>query len=95
MSTLILKDALHRLVLETNDDTILRQVQHFFLSIKEKNNTMDWWLTISDNEMALINKGLEDAQNGKLIPLNEVRTFINQKIGASFLRYSFLKTKNG
>ncbi len=77
MSTLMLKDALHRLVLETNDDAILQQVQHFFLAIKEKNNTTDWWLTINENEKVLINKGLEDAENGKLIPHHEVRAFIN------------------
>jgi predicted transcriptional regulator len=81
MTTLALKDALHRLVIDTNDDTILQQVQSFFLSVKEKNNSIDWWQSISDKEKVLISKGLEDAENGKLIPNDEVRAFINEKIG--------------
>jgi hypothetical protein len=36
MSTLALKDALHRLVIDTEDDMLLQQVQLFFLSLKEK-----------------------------------------------------------
>ena len=41
MSTLALKDSLHRLVVETEDDMLLQQVQLFFLSLKEKKESKD------------------------------------------------------
>jgi hypothetical protein len=81
MSTLALKDALHRLVIDTEDDMLLQQVQLFFLSLKEKRETKDWWLTINEKEKALINKGLEDAKHGRRVSHEVARQEINQLLG--------------
>ncbi len=81
MSTLALKDALHRLVIDTEDDMLLQQVQLFFLSLKEKKETQDWWLTINEKEKALITKGLEDSKNGRRVSHETARQEINQLLG--------------
>jgi predicted transcriptional regulator len=38
-----------------------------------RSNQKDWWDTISDDEKASIEKGLEDADSGKLTPHSEAR----------------------
>ncbi len=81
MSTLALKDSLHRLVVETEDDMLLQQVQLFFLSLKEKKESKDWWLTISNQEKALINKGLDDSKNGRRVSHEVARQEINKLLG--------------
>jgi hypothetical protein len=82
MSTLVLKNNLHKLVVETDDETLLQQVQLFFLALKDKKaTTEDWWQTISETERNLINKGLEDSANGKLISHEIARASINKILG--------------
>ncbi len=38
-----------------------------------KNYTKDWWNETSENERISINKGISDAENGKLNSHNEAR----------------------
>ncbi|MBN2611966.1 MAG: hypothetical protein JXB00_10455 [Bacteroidales bacterium] len=47
-STAEIKKYLHKLIVETNDESILSKVQAYFTTLKDKN--VDWWDTISDQE---------------------------------------------
>ena len=38
-----------------------------------KSETVDWWNEISDNERASINKGISDAESGKLNSHSDAR----------------------
>jgi hypothetical protein len=78
MGALALKDALHRLVVETDDEELLEQVQLFFVALKTKDDTKDWWQLISEKEKKLINKGLDDSAKGNRISHAEARHSINQ-----------------
>lgn len=40
-----------------------------------KNETVDWWTTISENEKNSIMKGMKDANEGKLNPHVKARKF--------------------
>jgi predicted transcriptional regulator len=37
----------------------------------KKNESKDWWITLSEAEKSSIEKGLSDAENGKLKPHSE------------------------
>jgi hypothetical protein len=81
MSTLALKDSLHRLVVETDDEFLLKQVQLFFITLKDKKDTKDWWQIISEDEKKLIQKGLDDIEHGRKITNAEARQSINKTLG--------------
>ncbi len=66
-----LKKYLHKLIVETDDESILSKVQAYFSTLKGKN--IDWWDTISDKEKDDINIGLGQLENGEGIPHEEVR----------------------
>jgi predicted transcriptional regulator len=54
-----------------NDKIILEQLK----KIKDSYSTkkQDWWETLSIEEKQSIERGLEDAKNGKVTPHSEVR----------------------
>lgn len=70
MSTLQLKDALHRMVVETEDPLILRQVMAFFASLRQEE---DWWNLLSDAEKNAIEAGMAQASSGKTVAHTSVR----------------------
>ncbi|WP_220457221.1 hypothetical protein [Moheibacter lacus] len=45
--------------------------------IKVLKKDEDWWNTISDEERSAIEKGLQDAENGKLKPHSEAKKILN------------------
>lgn len=51
-----------------NDSTILDKITAI-----RKEESKDWWLSISEIEKQSIEKGIEDADNGKLIDHSQVR----------------------
>ena len=53
MSVAELKNDLHRLVVSTEDETILDYIRGYFL---ELTNEEDWWDRLSDNQMLQIQK---------------------------------------
>lgn len=69
-----IKNHLHKLVVETDDEVILNKVQAYFTTLKNQNN--DWWDTLSEPEIATINIGLQQLKNGEGISQKEV----NQKV---------------
>lgn len=78
-STAELKSYLHKLIVETDDESVLTKVQAYFTSLKSKN--VDWWDTISDQEKDAINIGLQQLENGEGIPHEEVKRKVDKLLG--------------
>lgn len=65
--TLNKKIELIQWLLTLDDNSILEKLMKF-----RKEETGDWWNSISEEERESIEKGILDAENGKLIPHSEV-----------------------
>lgn len=78
-STAEIKNYLHKLIVETDDEIILSKVQAYFTTLKSKN--VDWWDTISDQEKEAINMGLQQLENGEGIPHEEVKRKADELLG--------------
>ena len=74
-----IKNYLHKLIVETDDESILSKVQAYFNTLKGEN--IDWWDTISDQEKDAINIGLRQLENGEGIPHEEVRKKVDKILG--------------
>ena len=74
-----IKNQLHKLIVETDDETILTKVQAYFTTLKEKN--IDWWDMISDQEKKDIKKGLQQLENGEGIPNDQVKRKVDKLFG--------------
>lgn len=62
------KLALIQWLTSLNDASLIDKI----LELKQK-ETKDWWNEISDEEKESIEKGLSDAESGKLKPHSEIR----------------------
>lgn len=78
-NTADIKNQLHKLIVETDDETILTKVQAYFTTLKEKN--IDWWDMISDQEKKDIKKGLQQLENGEGIPNEQVKRKVDKLFG--------------
>lgn len=78
MNTAELKSRLHQLVVETNDVTVLKQIQDYFKELTFKKT--DWMDEVSDEAKRAINKGVNQLDNGEGIPNDEVDRQINELI---------------
>jgi len=78
-NTAEMKNYLHKLIVETDDENILTKVQAYFITLKEKN--IDWWDMIPDQEKKDINKGLLQLENGEGIPDEEVKRKVDILFG--------------
>jgi hypothetical protein len=78
-STSEIKNYLHKLIVETDDISILSKVQPYFTTLKSKN--VDWWDTISDQEKEAINIGLKQLKDGEGIPNQEVKRKVDKLLG--------------
>ncbi len=70
-STAEIKNYLHKLVVETDDESILSKVQAYFTTLK--GNNVDWWDTISSHEKKSIDIGIQQLDNGEAIPNEKVK----------------------
>lgn len=75
-NTAILKNNLHKLIVETDDESVLSKVQAFFDTLRNSQN--DWWDTLSEPEIEYINKGLAQLDNGERIPNDEVKRKVDK-----------------
>lgn len=75
MSALKVKNNLHKLVVETDDEDILNQVEAYFLTLVHK---IDWWDTLSEDQRRMIEQGRQQLANGEGIPHEEVRDKVDQ-----------------
>ncbi|MDZ7777607.1 MAG: hypothetical protein U5L09_19315 [Bacteroidales bacterium] len=78
-STAKIKNYLHKLIVETDDEIILSKVQAYFTTLKSKN--VDWWDTISDQEKEAINIGLQQLEDGEGITHEEVKRKADELLG--------------
>ena len=78
-NTAEIKNYLHKLIVETDDESILSKVQAYFTTLKSKQ--VDWWETISDQEKEAINRGLQQLENGEGIPHEEVKRKVDKLLG--------------
>lgn len=76
MRTAELKNDLHRIIVETNDLSILTQMREYFKLLITKND--DWWNSLSSEQKASINKGIEQLNNGEGIPHENVKLNIEK-----------------
>lgn len=75
----ILKNELHRMVVQTDDMTVLHRVKKIFdLMLEEGANEEDWWDELTDQEKTMIQRGLHQLDNGERIPNSQVRSEINK-----------------
>jgi len=75
-NTAILKNNLHKLIVETDDESVLSKVQAYFDTLRNSQN--DWWETLSEPETEYINKGLAQLDNGERIPNDEVKRKVDK-----------------
>lgn len=74
-----IKNLLHKLITETDDEIILSKVQAYFTTLKSKN--VDWWDTIPDQEKEVINTGLKQFENNEGIPHEQVKRKVDKLLG--------------
>ena len=74
-----IKNYLHKLVVETDDENILGKVQAYFTTLKSEN--VDWWDVIPDHEKKVIDIGLQQLENGEGIPHEEVKRKVDKLLG--------------
>ena len=78
MSSAELKSVLHKLIVETDDISILAKIKEVFFALKE--DKIDWADLLSDKEKQMIDTGLKQANDGELISHKEIRNSINKWI---------------
>jgi hypothetical protein len=78
MTSAILKNELHRLVVQTDNVQVLRQIKSIFEILLRSGEEGDWWDTLSEREKRLIERGLAQLENGERLPHQVVRDEINQ-----------------
>lgn len=78
----ILKNELHRLVVQTDDMAVLSRVKKIFdLMLEEGAKEEDWWDELTEQEKSMIQKGLQQLDNGERIPNSQARLEINKLLG--------------
>lgn len=78
-NTAEIKNYLHKLIVETDDEAILSKVQAYFTTLRGKN--IDWWDMISDQEKEAINLGLQQLEKGEGIPHRDVQRKVDKLLG--------------
>jgi hypothetical protein len=73
------KNTLHKLIVETDDVSILNRVQAYFYTLKNKQ--VDWWDSLSEIEISSIEQGVQQLDNGQRIPYNQVKNKVNRLLG--------------
>ena len=80
MSALELKNNLLRMVVETDDPLLLKQIIALFATLRQEK---DWWDLISDAEKQKIELGMRQAAEGKIVSHEVVRAEVRQLLGAA------------
>ena len=78
MNTIEVKNDLHRLIVETDDEAILLQVMNLFRTLRAEKNHADWGDAISSQDAISIHKGLQQATQGERTPHSVVRKNIDK-----------------
>lgn len=78
MSIADIKNDLHRMVVETDDPEILKQIVFLFAALRDEASL---WDRLSEREKQQIQKGLEDLQAGRTKSNEEVRLKVRAILG--------------
>jgi hypothetical protein len=73
------KNVLHKLVVETDDVSILSKVEAYFYTLKNKET--DWWDSLSESDIKSIELGVEQLNNGQRIAHPDVRLKVDNLLG--------------
>lgn len=76
-----LKNDLHKLVVETEEQEILLQIKFIFEQMKKQNVTKDWYEELSFLQKKSLDTGLQQLAEGHRTPHSEVREEINKLLG--------------
>lgn len=74
-----LKEILHQLVTNTNDEGILSQVQAYFSALQKK--PIDWWDYLSEKDKLNIELGLSQLDNNEGHSNEIVQSKVDQLLG--------------
>ena len=74
-----LKNHIHKLIGETEDEGILNKVHAYITTLRSKN--VDWWELTSVEEKEAIYKSQQHLKNGKGITHNEVKQKVYRLLG--------------
>ncbi len=77
----VLKNELHRLVVQTDDEEVLRQVKSVFEFLLHENTAADWWETLSNKEQMQVQQALQELDSGERMTHEAVRAEVNQMLG--------------
>ncbi len=80
ITSAVLKNEIHSLVVQTDNLQILRQIKSIFAILLQGGDESDWWDVLSEREKTLIQKGLRQLDNGERIPHHVVRQEINKML---------------
>ena len=75
MSVLELKNDLHRLVVNTEDEVILENVRAYVLNLPSHE---DWWDKLRDTQQQLVNESIKQLDNGQTYTHQAVRERISK-----------------
>lgn len=75
MSVLELKNDLHRLVVNTEDEIILENVRAYFLNLTSHE---DWWDKLSDAQYQFVKDSIKQLDNGQISTHNVVREHVSK-----------------
>lgn len=75
LNTLELKNDLHTLVSNTNDEDVLFRVKEYFTELKNKE---DWWHSFTPQQKKDIDIGTQQLDNGQKFSNDEVRIEVNK-----------------
>jgi CTP:phosphocholine cytidylyltransferase-like protein len=75
LNTLELKNDLHTLVTNTNDENLLFRVKEYFTELKNKD---DWWHLLSKEQKNKVEIGTKQLENNLRFSNDEVRVEINK-----------------
>lgn len=81
MSTVELKLSLHQLIDGVSDDSILEAV--YTLLSKATLNQEDSYSLLSEEAKASIQRGIDDADNGRFVTQSEVKAKVDKLLGRS------------
>ncbi len=76
-----IKNDLHRLVVETEEQEILIQIRFIFEQMKERDTQTDWYEILTLEQKKSLELGRQQLAVGQRLPHAEVRKEINQRLG--------------
>lgn len=79
MGTVELKLSLHQLIDGVTDNAVLEAI-HTLLSKTASNQEEDWYLSLSEEAKASIQRGIDDLNNGHTISNEEAMNRIHDKV---------------